>query len=704
MNYKDIYLDHKDPVLESKLEKIIEILEEKKFVTYEDLEYCGVEPTNYQDYEAIINALSREGVEVLTSEEEYENLEEQGFEAEDNRPRLEDVDNEYDEVFDDLSDGGKDYDPMRMYMTEIGRVDLLKNRKEENIIFKQIESFHFNAIAMIVSVPFTLRQILSFTENQINDTKSCRLEDFVDGIYSDEEITDIIRRSNSFILSSLLKSPDYQFLANTDDTIDSYVEEIKEAELVEEKPLILGIKNTGNLDYTKEDSDKEKLEALQKLLDFRPLILDYINKLNVDDIDALIRSPEFQAEGEEVRNKLLRIRFATHTLNQLVKALLSKKEEVDSIVSQIETYYLQSVGRQYFHRIKQVLPQNYTNLEWVENEIEVIEDNIKLIKNRNKIISLQEMLLREERQLGLSISDFIKLANRLHYNQEASRRAKEKIVRANLRLVVSIASKYPNNNLPLSDRVQEGNCGLLKSIDKFNYRRGFKFSTYATWWIRQSVFSSLAEQSRIIRLPVHVIENIAAMKKILLEQEQKGIRLRETELVKLSNISVEKMRDYEPVAKDPVSIDYSVDSPLDEDTTSVGDFIEDTVNLTPEENFEKEQLTSYLFEPLKEELTDRELMIIKMRYGLDGSPEMDAEEIANYFEVTKERIRQIEAKVLKKLQTSTRINELRQFSGGVEVKANVENNEAKARRREMLVKIRTLDEVLDQRIYCWDDL
>ena len=155
MNYKDIYLDHKDPVLESKLEKIIEILEEKKFVTYEDLEYCGIEPTNYQDYEAIINALSREGVEVLTSEEEYENLEEQGFEAEDTRPRLEDVDNEYDEAFDVLSDGGKDYDPMRMYMTEIGRVDLLKNRKEENIIFKQIESFHFNAIAMIVSVPFT---------------------------------------------------------------------------------------------------------------------------------------------------------------------------------------------------------------------------------------------------------------------------------------------------------------------------------------------------------------------------------------------------------------------------------------------------------------------------------------------------------------------------------------------------------------------
>ena len=695
MNYKDIYLDHKYPVLESKLEKIIEILEEKKFVTYEDLEYCGVEPTNYQDYEAIINALSREGVEVLTSEEEYENLEEQGFEAEDTRPRLEDVDNEYDEAFDDLSDGGKDYDPMRMYMTEIGRVDLLKNRKEENIIFKQIESFHFNAIAMIVSVPFTLRQILSFTENQINDTKSCRLEDFVDGIYSDEEITDIIRRSNSFILSSLLKSPDYQFLTNADDTIGSYVEEIKEAELVEEKPLILGIKNTGNLDYTKEDSDKEKLEALQKLLDFRPLILDYINKLNVDDIDALIRSPEFQAEGEEVRNKLLRIRFATHTLNQLVKALLSKKEEVDSIISQIETYYLQSVGRQYFH---------YTNLEWVENEIEAIEDNIKLIKNRNKIISLQEMLLREERQLGVSISDFIKLANRLHYNQEASRKAKEKIVRANLRLVVSIASKYPNNNLPLSDRVQEGNCGLLKSIDKFNYRRGFKFSTYATWWIRQSVFSSLAEQSRIIRLPVHVIENIAAMKKILLEQEQKGIRLRETELVKLSNISIEKMRDYEPVAKDPVSIDYSIDSPLDEDTTSVGDFIEDTVNLTPEENFEKEQLTSYIFEPLKEELTERELMIIKMRYGLDGSPEMDAEEIANYFEVTKERIRQIEAKVLKKLQTSNRIKELRQFSDGVEIKANIENNEAKARRREMLVKIRTLDEVLDQRIYCWDDL
>lgn len=724
--YKDIYLNTDDKEIQEKLNKVISILEEKHFVTYDDLENCEIDLHNYKEYEAIVEALSREGIEVLTREEDFiGEEEEQHFEPEESRIKLSEADREdfvY-EMPDDFSDGGRDYDPMKMYMQEIGRVDLLKNKKEEIIIAKQIEGFHFNAISSIVSCPFTIRQIFSLADELINNPKKGRLEDFVDGVYTDEDLADIIKRSNSVIYSSLLEDPKYQFLKDyieteTVDTEDndnlselasesdlpSYLNELKEAEDIEEKPLILGIKNTGNLDYTKIDSDQDKLDALNMLLSLRPLALSYINKTTESNFNKIVNTEAFKKEGEAIRNKMLRIRFATATVDRLAQTLISEMNIVNEIIKDIEEIYLNSVGKYYLYRLKETLSQNLLNLKWIEKEIQDLKDP-KLLKNKSKIIDLQKELIKRQAYLGVDLNEFLKTTKHLVFNQTASRKAKEKMVRANLRLVVSIASKFQNNNLPLSDRTQEGNCGLLKAIDKFNYRRGFKFSTYATWWIRQSVLRALADDSRIIRLPVHVIEDLNRMKKILLEQEQKGSSISEPKLAELSEVSIKKMRSYEYVSKDPVSIDYTVDSPLDDDTTSVGDFIEDDVSLTPEQSIEKERLAHYILEPLAEELSEREMEVIKMRFGIGYEREMSLDEIGSHFEVTRERIRQIEAKCLKKLRHSEKMIELREFSDGKENKRKkVENNEAKAKRKETLIRIRTMEEVLEQRKYHWDDL
>ena len=514
---------------------------------------------------------------------------------------------------------GRTTDPVRMYMREMGTVNLL-TREGEISIAKRIEEGINQVTHALAFYPNTIEKLLTSyalvinqpepEEEEEEDIERLKLTDLLNGFIDPTADNDIIENHT-------LKDDD-------DDDDDEDVE------------LDTGI-----------DPEEAKLhfDGLIKLF----------KKTNQP---AVKKDPKklFKAR-EKTADYFMRFRLVPVLLTELkddLKIIVSKIRENEKAISKIAI----SCGMPRKEFIKS-FTDNSTNLRWVTNRlISKPKYASKLKKNKEEIVKLQKKLLRIEEQTNLSVTEIKEINRKMSIGEAKSKRAKKEMIEANLRLVISIAKKYTNRGLQFLDLIQEGNIGLMKAVDKFEYRRGYKFSTYATWWIRQAITRSIADQARTIRIPVHMIETINKLNRISRQMTQEnGKEPSPEELSIKMGMPEDKIRKVLKIAKEPISMETPIG---DDEDSHLGDFIEDGNILTPMESAANESLGEATRSILGS-LTPREAKVLRMRFGIDMNTDHTLEEVGKQFDVTRERIRQIEAKALRKLRHPSRSEQLKSF-------------------------------------------
>lgn len=495
-------------------------------------------------------------------------------------------------------------DPVRMYLTEMGRVALL-NREEEVDIAKRIEEGRLASLRSILGCPMSIRSIL-LRMDEVKAGKA-KLEEFVENIVYPE---------GEFPVPVVITGDDVVVL----DQIDV------QARLEANRRLA-----------------QETLEGI------RPRIKSFLRRVDKGEAGspALEKArAEIIAELQDIRYAPIYVFYLENQVNEIASGI--RKEEKEIFALAVDQARLPRA------RFLQTFPPRASDRNWISQEMRVSKDVV--MKNRLKDVAprikeAQERLEVLEKRVGLPVSVFKDQNRALVLGLRQADRAKAEMIRANLRLVVSIAKKYasPNRGLSLLDLVQEGNVGLMRAVDKFDYKRGFKFSTYATWWIRQGITRALADQGRIIRLPVHLIETYNRIRRKANEfTQQHGRAPTEMEMSIESEVPIEKVRQLMKTAKDP----FSLDAPVGEDSDStLGDFVEDHAIELPVDQAARIQLDGLVVEVMKL-LNPREQEVLRLRFGLGTTNDFTLEEIGRKFLVTRERIRQIEAKALRKIRQS----------------------------------------------------
>lgn len=527
------------------------------------------------------------------------------------------------------SEFGRTTDPVRMYMREMGQVDLL-TREDEIIIAKKIENALKNMVQAISACPGSIAEILELIEKIRKD--EIRVDEVVEAIIDPNEVL-----LNELGLGHLeTTAPEKPSNDNSDENEDDEeseedADEISAANLAELKQKVIGHFAQIEKDYKKMIGRLEKHHSRHK---------DYL------------------AYRDAIANKLLEVRFATRQIDSLSSSLRGKVENIRKLEREIRDICLDRVHMERDYFIQNFLPE-ITNLEWIEEEIakgRVWSD--ALDRFRHAILEKQTELADMEKETRISIEELKEINKNMVSSEKETAAAKQEMIQANLRLVISIAKKYTNRGLQFLDLIQEGNIGLMKAVDKFEYRRGYKFSTYATWWIRQAITRSIADQARTIRIPVHMIETINKMNRISRQHLQEtGEEPDSAKLAELMQMPEDKIRKIMKIAKEPISMETPIG---DDDDSHLGDFIEDANNVAPADAAMYTSLHEVTKEIL-ESLTPREAKVLRMRFGIDMNTDHTLEEVGRQFDVTRERIRQIEAKALRKLRHLTRSDRLRSF-------------------------------------------
>ncbi len=521
---------------------------------------------------------------------------------------------------------GRTTDPVRMYMREMGAVDLL-TREGEIAIAKRIEAGLNTVQQTLAEFPFAVSALLE--EFAKIDAGEGRLSDLVNGYgdpYANKEEETLLESSDDEDSETLISAGD-------DDEDDDSAAPLEEAP-------------------NNQDALLEAKEKLHELAAIHKKLMTALNKgKSLDD-------KKNQKLHGEIKEYIAAFSFPQKTIDLMEAQLNVAAEEIRDIERRLMRLVIERAGmpRKLFI---QEFPGNETNPDWIVGQSKQRRKYAEKLKGMITEIQVeQEKYLEIEKRYHMSILQLKEIQKRLSMGKNQAKRAKEEMVEANLRLVISIAKKYTNRGLQFLDLIQEGNIGLMKAVDKFEYRRGFKFSTYATWWIRQAITRSIADQARTIRIPVHMIETINKLNRISRTLVQKnGREPTPEELAEAMDMPEEKIRKVLKIAKEPISMETPIG---DDEDSHLGDFIEDSNVMSPLEAATTRGLSEATNEVLAS-LTPREERVLRMRFGIDMNTDHTLEEVGRQFDVTRERIRQIEAKALRKLRHPNRSELLKSF-------------------------------------------
>jgi RNA polymerase primary sigma factor len=514
------------------------------------------------------------------------------------------------------SEFGRTTDPVRMYMREMGTVELL-TREGEIEIAKRIEGGLQRMMEAISESPATISEILKLA-GDIRENKVV-ISTVVDGFSDPNEADDYV----------------------AEEDFDEFDEEDDDDGKGGSKALTKKLEEMKREALTRFDSIAEHFETVRKIY----------------DKDGY-GTPAYMKAQQALSDELMTVRFTAKTIERLCDMLREQVNTVRKVERELRRIIVDKCGMPQETFIKD-FPPNLLNLKWVEKQSAAGKPwSTVLARNIPPVQELQSKLGDIQSNVVVPLSQLKDINKRMNEGESSSRDAKKEMIEANLRLVISIAKKYTNRGLQFLDLIQEGNIGLMKAVDKFEYRRGYKFSTYATWWIRQAITRSIADQARTIRIPVHMIETINKMNRLSRQHLQEfGFEPDASILAEKMEMPEDKIRKIMKIAKEPISMETPIG---DDDDSHLGDFIEDSSNTAPLEAAMQAGLRDVVKDIL-DSLTPREAKVLRMRFGIEMSTDHTLEEVGKQFDVTRERIRQIEAKALRKLKHPSRSDKLRSF-------------------------------------------